>query len=40
VQLGQLGNWRVKSSRAQVAKALEGDYRAEHLLTLKQSLEG
>jgi transposase len=38
--LAQLCNWRVKSPRAKVAKALEGDYRPEHLFTLKQSLDG
>jgi len=40
MQLAQLCNWRVKSSRATVAKALEGDYRPEHIFTLKQSLDG
>jgi transposase len=40
MQLAQLCNWRVKSPRAKVAKALEGDYRPEHLFTLKQSLDG
>jgi len=40
VTLAQLCHKRVKSPREKVAKALEGDYRAEHLFTLKQSLEG
>lgn len=40
VQLAQLCNSRVKSPREKVAKALEGDYRSEHLFTLKQSLAG
>jgi len=40
MQLAQLCNWRGKSPRAKVAKALEGDYRSEHLFTLKQSLDG
>jgi transposase len=40
VQLAQLCNCRVKSPREKVAKALEGDYRPEHLFTLKQSLDG
>ena len=40
VALAQLCHKRVKSPREKVAKALEGDYRAEHLFTLKQSLEG
>ena len=40
VKLAQLCNWRVKSPREKVARALEGDYRPEHLFTLKQSLAG
>jgi hypothetical protein len=40
VQLAQLCNFRVKSPREKVAKALEGDYRPEHVFTLKQSLDG
>jgi len=40
VTLAQLCNRRVKSPREKVAKALAGDYRAEHLFTLKQSLNG
>jgi transposase len=40
VELAKLCHWRVKSSRDTVAKALEGDYRYEHLFTLKQSLAG
>src|SRR5260370_8581523 len=40
VQLAQLCNCRVKSPREKVAKALEGDYRPEHVFTLKQSLVG
>jgi transposase len=40
VQLAQLCNCRVKSPRENVAKALEGDYRPEHVFTLKQSLDG
>jgi hypothetical protein len=40
VTLAQLCNRRVKSPREKVAKALAGDYRAEHLFTLKQSLDG
>jgi hypothetical protein len=30
----------VKSPREKVAKALQGDYRPEHVFTLKQSLDG
>jgi transposase len=40
VKLAELCHWRVKSSRDTVAKALEGDYRTEHLFALKQSLAG
>jgi len=40
VTLAQLCNKRVKSPREKVVKALEGDYRPEHLFTLRQSLEG
>jgi transposase len=39
VALAQLCHSRVKSSQDTVAKALEGDYREEHLFALKQSLE-
>jgi transposase len=40
VALAQLCHARVKSPREKVARALEGNYRAEHLFTLKQSLDG
>jgi hypothetical protein len=40
VVLAQLCHKSVKSPREKVARALEGDYRAEHLFTLRQSLEG
>jgi len=39
VALAQLCHPRVKSSQDRVAKALEGDYREEHVFALKQSLE-
>jgi transposase len=39
-QLAQLCNVRVKSPREKVAQALVGDYRPEHLFTLRQSLDG
>ena len=39
VALAQLCHSRVKSSQDTVAKALEGDYREEHVFALKQSLE-
>jgi hypothetical protein len=38
VCLAALCNRRVRSSRDIVAKSLEGDYRSEHLFTLRQSL--
>jgi transposase len=38
--LAQLCHSRVKSSRETVAKSLEGDYRAEHVFALRQSLAG
>jgi hypothetical protein len=40
VELAKLCNFRVKSPRERVALSLEGDYRPEHLFTLRQSLEG
>ena len=40
VALAALCNWRVRTSRDIVAKALEGDYRPEHVFTLRQSLAG
>jgi len=38
--LAQLCHSRVRSSRETVAKSLEGDYRAEHVFALRQSLAG
>jgi transposase len=40
VKLAALCNWRVRSPREVVAQALVGDYRQEHLFTLRQSLQG
>ncbi len=40
VELAQLCHRRVKSPRDKMAQALVGDYRPEHLFTLKQSLAG
>jgi transposase len=40
VRLAQLCHGGVKSSQEKIAKALEGDYRPEHLFPLKQSLFG
>lgn len=40
VKLAQLCHPSVKSPREKVAQALEGDYRAEHLFVLRQSLAG
>lgn len=39
VKLAQMRDPRIKSSEEKIAKALEGDYRQEHLFALKQSLE-
>lgn len=39
LKLAALKDRRVKSDVATIAKALEGDYRAEHLFALKQGLE-
>ena len=38
-KLAQLKHVQVKSSLATIAQALEGDYRAEHLFTLRQTVE-
>jgi hypothetical protein len=37
--LAQLKDPRVKSSTERIAKALQGDYRSEHLFTLRQELD-
>jgi transposase len=37
--LAQLRNYRCKKSEAEIAAALQGDWRPEHLFTLRQSLE-
>jgi transposase len=39
VKLAALANRRVKSSREEIARALVGDYRAEHLFVLKTACE-
>jgi transposase len=39
IQLAALCSRRVKNSRDTIAKALQGDYRREHLFALKQSLD-
>jgi hypothetical protein len=39
MQLAQLCHGGVKSSKDTIAKALEGDYRPEHIFALKQSLQ-
>lgn len=39
-ELARLCHVRVRSPRETVARALEGDYRPEHLFTLRQSLDG
>jgi hypothetical protein len=37
--LARLRDYRCKKSEAEIAKALRGDWREEHLFTLRQSLE-
>jgi transposase len=37
-KLAQLRDWRIKASEETIMKSLVGDYRAEHLFTLGQSL--
>jgi transposase len=39
LKLAALKDRRIKSSETTIAKALEGDYRAEHLFALRQALE-
>src|SRR5690606_17872849 len=39
VALAAMRDGRVKSSAAEIAKALEGDYRPEHLFVLRQAVE-
>lgn len=39
IKLAELRDRRVKSSAETIARALEGDYREEHLFTLRQSLQ-
>jgi transposase len=39
VKLGQMRDPRIKNSAETIAKALEGDYRQEHLFALKQAFE-
>jgi transposase len=38
VELAKLRNGRIKASEATIAKSLVGDYRREHLFTLRQSM--
>jgi transposase len=39
VKLAQMRDPRIKSSAEEIAKALQGDYREEHLFALKQAVE-
>lgn len=39
LKLADLRNYRIRSSKAKIAKALSGNYREEHLFCLKQELE-
>ena len=36
--LAQLRNWRIRASEETIIKSFSGDYREEHLFTLRQSL--
>jgi transposase len=38
-KLAQLRDWRIRASEETIVKSLVGDYRQEHLFTLRQSLE-
>lgn len=38
-KLADLCDYRIKAGREEIIKSLEGDYRREHLFTLKQSLQ-
>jgi transposase len=37
--LADLKNWRIKADKQTIVKSLTGDYRSEHLFTLKQALQ-
>ena len=37
--LAKLRDWRIRASEETIAKSLVGDYRSEHLFTLRQSLQ-
>jgi hypothetical protein len=39
LKLAEMKDWRIKSSSEKIAKSLEGDYKQEHLFSLRQSLE-
>ena len=39
IKLAQMRDPRIKSTAQQIAKALQGDYRQEHLFTLRQAVE-
>jgi len=38
IKLANLRDWRIRASEATIVKSLVGDYRREHLFTLRQSL--
>jgi transposase len=38
-KLAQLRDWRIRASKETIMKSLVGDYREEHLFTLRQSLQ-
>lgn len=39
LKLAQMKNYRIRSTTQTIAKALQGDYRQEHLFSLKQAVE-
>jgi transposase len=39
LKLAQMKNYRIRSTTQTIAKALEGDYRPEHLFSLRQAVE-
>ena len=39
VKLAQMKDYRIRSTKETIAKALEGDYRQEHIFSLKQAVE-
>jgi len=38
-KLAELKDWRIKADTSTIVKSLKGDYRSEHIFTLKQSFQ-